>query len=240
MNGVGRVVRFNWPRYAAGLATAALCLTLPVPALALYPIRFGAVVALAWIATSLAATWWVYDHKPLYDWRWLTGLLPGPPAHYAVVSAGLDEISPTLRRRYPTAEAVLLDLYDPRLAREGSIRRARALVASPSGARPARPDALPVPDGALDAVFVVFAAHELRTLDERRSLFSELARTLRPGGSLLLVEHCRDVANVAVYGPGAWHFYPRGQWLRLGRDAGLVPVVGASMTPLVQALAYRR
>jgi SAM-dependent methyltransferase len=240
VNGVGRVVVFNWPRYAAGLATVIVCAALPVPDLLRYPVRFGAGLALVWIATSLIATWWAYDYKPLYDWLWLTRLLPGPPARYAVISAGLDEISPTLGRLYPAAEAVLLDLYDPRLTREGSIRRAHALVPSPAQARPARPDALPAPDGSLDAVFVVFAAHELRARGQRRALFVEIARTLRPGGSLLLVEHCRDAPNVAVYGPGAWHFYRREEWLRLGRHAGLLPAGETTMTPLVRALTYRR
>ena len=238
MSGVGRVVAFNWPRYAAGLATVALGAAVPVPDPLHYPVRGAAVLAGAWLVTSLLATWWAYDHTPLYDWRWVTGLLPGAPARYGVVSTGLDEISPTLRRLYPAAEAVLLDLYDPRLTREGSIRRARALVPPPAEAKPGRPDALPVPDGTLDAVFVVFAAHELRTAGQRRDLFAEIARTLRPGGRLLLVEHCRDAANIIAYGPGAWHFYPRAEWLRVGRDAGLVATGEATMTPLIHALAY--
>jgi SAM-dependent methyltransferase len=240
VNGVGRVVAFNWPRYAAGLVTVAVCAAVPVPDLLRYPVRFGAGLALVWIATSLIATWWAYDYKPLYGWHWLTRLLPGPPARYAVVSTGLDEISPTLKQLYPAAEAVLLDLYDPRLTREGSIRRARAIVPPPARAQPARPDALPVPDGWLDAVFVVFAAHELRTHSQRRALFTEIARTLRPDGSLLLVEHCRDAPNIAAYGPGAWHFYRREEWRRLGREAGLLPAGETTMTPLVRALAYQR
>jgi len=157
-----------------------------------------------------------------------------------VVSTGLDELSLTLRRLFPHASAVLLDLYDPRLTRAGSIRRARALVPPPPEVRPARPDALPVPAATLDVVFVVFAAHELRAADQRRALFAEIARTLRTGGRLLLVEHCRDAANVAAYGPGAWHFYPRREWLRLGRGAGLVPAGEKTMTPLVHALAFQK
>jgi ubiquinone/menaquinone biosynthesis C-methylase UbiE len=89
-------------------------------------------------------------------------------------------------------------------------------------------------------VFVVFAAHELRAAHQRRALFAEIARTLRRGGRLLLIEHCRDPANVAAYGPGAWHFYPRQEWLRLGHGAGLVPAGEMTMTPLVHALAFQR
>jgi SAM-dependent methyltransferase len=240
MSGVGRVVAFNWPYYAAGLATAVAGAILPAPEPVRLVIRCGVALALAWMVTSLVATWWAYDRRPLFGWHWLTGLLPDPLYRYAVVSTGLDEISPALARLYPTAEPVLLDLYDPGLTRTGSIRRARALVPPPPGSRPARPGALPVPAGSLDAVFVAFAAHELRSVDQRDALFAELARILRPGGSLVLVEHCRDLPNIAVYGPGAWHFFPRREWLRLGRSAGLWPAGETTMTPLVHALAYRR
>jgi SAM-dependent methyltransferase len=240
MSGVGRVVAFNWPRYAIGLVVVAVALAVPAPDPLRYPVRFGAWLAAGWIVASLVVTWWVYDRTALYDWAWVTGLLAGPPGHYAVVSAGLDEISPTLRRLFPSSEATLLDLYDPRLTREGSIRRARALVPPPAEARAARPDLLPLPDASIDAVFLVFAAHELRAAGQRQALFAEIARTLRPGGRLLLVEHCRDAANIAAYGPGAWHFYPRTQWLRLARGAGLTPTADQTMTPLVHALAFHR
>jgi SAM-dependent methyltransferase len=240
MKGVGRVVAFNWPRYVIGLAVVLAGFVVPLPAPLSLPMRSAAALVALLIVVSLVATWWVYDRSPLYTWRWLTDLLPADPTRYAVISSGLDEISPTLRKRFPAGQAALLDLYDPRLTREGSIRRARAMVAASAAARPSRPDALPVPTDSLDAVFVVFAAHELRHPAQRLELFTEIARTLRPGGSLLLVEHCRDAANIAAYGPGAWHFYPRREWLRLGREAALTFVDEATTTPLVRALIFRR
>ncbi|GAA5180322.1 hypothetical protein GCM10023322_12360 [Rugosimonospora acidiphila] len=231
---------FNWPGYAAMAAAIVVAAAVPVPVPARYPLRAGAALAGAWIALGLLATWCAYDRTPLYRWRWMTELLPAPPTRYAVVSTGLDEVSATLRELFPAGQPVLLDLYDRRLTAGGSIRRARTLVAPPAGAQPARPDRLPVPDGTFDAVFLVFAAHELREAGQRRALFAEIARILRRGGRLTLVEHCRDAANVIAYGPGAWHFYPRAEWLRLARGAGLTPVTQRTMTPLVHALVYRR
>jgi SAM-dependent methyltransferase len=241
MTGLLHVIRFNWPRYALVLLVVVAAASAPAPVPARYLLRCAAAVAAAWVAVGLLVTWWAYDHSPLYRWRWLLYLLPpAPPARYAVVSTGLDEVSPALQHLFPHARPELLDLYDPRLTREGSVRRARALVPPPPGARPAHPDRLPVPDRALDAVFLVFAAHELRTPGPREALFAEIARTLRPGGRLLLVEHFRDAANIAAYGPGAWHFYPRREWLRLCRGASLTPVREVRMTPFIHALACRR
>ena len=67
---------------------------------------------------------------------------------------------------------------------------------------------LPVASGSQDTVFAVFAAHELRHRAHLKALFDEIARVLRPGGTLVLVEHLRNAAATVVYGPGAWHFRP--------------------------------
>jgi SAM-dependent methyltransferase len=231
--GVGRVVRYNWPRYAAaGLAVGVGGLV--------SPLRPVALLALAWIGAGLLVTWLAYDRTALYRWHWLLPLLDTAPGRYAVVSTGLDEASAALHRLLPGSHATLLDLYDPAVTRTGSLRRARALTTTPAQSQPARYHAFGVPDAQFDAVFLVFAAHELRTTAQRTALHREIARTLRPHGRLILVEHCRDTANLLAYGPGALHFYSRRHWLRLARDAGLTPVGRARMTPLVHALAYRR
>ena len=232
-SGVGRVVRYNWPRYTAA--------TLGIAAGWLVPIlRLPVLLSLVWIGIGLLVTWLAYDRTTLYRWQWLLPLLGTAPRRYAVVSTGLDEASAALHRLLPGSDATLLDLYDPAVTRTGSIRRARALSTPPPQTRPARYDAFGVPDAQFDAVFLVFAAHELRTGAQRTALHREIARTLGPDGRLILVEHWRNPANLLAYGPGALHFYSRRHWLRLARGAGLTPVGQARMTPLVHALAYQR
>ncbi|MET7421989.1 methyltransferase domain-containing protein [Dactylosporangium sp. NPDC005555] len=228
-----RMVRYNWPKYLVTAVALVVVAALP------WPWRLLAVPGAAGVAVSLAATWWAYDRSRLYDWRWALDLLP-PPRRYAVVSTGLDEISGTLRRLLPAAEATLLDCYDPRVMTEGSVRRARKLTPPPRGSVPAEPGRLPAATGGQDAVFLAFAAHELRVPAQRRALFAEVARVLRPGGHLVLVEHCRDPVTVAAYGPGAWHFYPRREWLRQAGAARLTLAAETTMTPLIRALVFRR
>ncbi|MFE0457885.1 class I SAM-dependent methyltransferase [Kitasatospora sp. NPDC058965] len=241
-SGVREVLRYNWPRYAAGCLTAAggwaLAPRLPGPAARL--VRTGSLLATAWLASSTLATWRVYDRSDLQSYGWLGELLPAGPGDHLVVSAGLDETSRPVAAHHPGAPQRIVDLYDPALTTEGSIRRARRRVPPAPGTVPGRPDRLPVPDGALDTVLAVFAAHELRDRADRLALFTECARALRPGGTLLLVEHLRDAANIAVYGPGAWHFLPRAEWLRLAAAADLTVVTERRLAGLVTAFALRK
>ncbi|MEU8585760.1 methyltransferase domain-containing protein [Streptomyces sp. NPDC048664] len=241
-SGVRDVIAYNWPLYATGLAacagSAALHGRLPGP---LRPLaRAGTLAATGLLASTTLATWLVYDRSGLYDFDWLDELLPAPPAAHLVVGTGLDETSGPLAARWPASRQTTVDLYDPAVMTEGSVRRARRRVPPPAHALPGEPHALPVPDASTDAVFLVFSAHELRHAAERQRLFAECARTLRPGGRLVLVEHLRDAANTAVFGPGAWHFYPRSTWLDLAAGAGLTPSAERRVARLVTAFAFRR
>ncbi|MFE2721601.1 class I SAM-dependent methyltransferase [Kitasatospora sp. NPDC059327] len=241
-SGVREVIGFNWPLYAAGALAAgggwALARRLPPPAARL--VRAGAVTAGWLLAAGTAATWCVYDRSELHGYAWLDDLLPDGPGRHLVVSAGLDEASRPVAARHPDAPQRTADLYDPALMTEGSIRRARRRVPPEPGGLPARPGALPAATTSLDSVLAVFSAHELRRAADRAALFAEAARVLRPDGTFVVVEHLRDAANLAVYGPGAWHFLPRAAWLGHAAAAGLRPVAERRIAGLVTAFAFRR
>ncbi|MGW4809371.1 class I SAM-dependent methyltransferase [Kitasatospora sp. NPDC004272] len=200
--------------------------------------RAGAAAAAVLLASSTAATWWVYDRSELRTFDWLAELLPGGPGEHLVLSSGLDEASRPVAARWPQHPQSVVDLYDPALMTEGSIRRARHHVPPVPHTRPGRHDRLPAATGSADTVLAVFAAHELRRADDRQQLFAECARVLRPGGRLVLVEHLRDAANTAVYGPGAQHFFPRRAWLRAAAGADLCLVAQRRIGGLVTAFAF--
>lgn len=236
------MVGYNWPLYAGGLSAVAggLALAPRLPRVPAALARTGALAAAALLAGSTAACWWVYARSELYSLDWLTGPLPDGPGDHLVISAGLDETSHPLALRYPRTDQTVVDLYDPALTTEGSIRRARRRVPPRPGTLPGRPSRLPLATGSQDTVFAVFAAHELRLAPDREALFTEITRTLRPGGTLILVEHLRDRANTAAFGPGAWHFMPRREWLRLADGAGLRSVTETRIANLVTACAFSR
>jgi hypothetical protein len=81
---------------------------------------------------------------------------------------------------------------NPEEMTEPSIARARQLHPSAQPAAIAKLNALPLPDGARDTLFLLFAAHEIRQPARRAQFFVEAARVLAGSVQLLLVEHLRD------------------------------------------------
>lgn len=238
--GVRKIVRFN-RRFYVG-AAASLAAVLPAASRAPAPWRIlllsAALPAAFWLVASLAVSWYVYDRSPLYRLDWLDRCLPAAPRAWVNIHAGLDETSRLLAERFPESLGRVLDIFDPSEMTEPSITAARRSAAA-SGL-PSSWRALPLERGSCDAVFLMFAAHELRRHGARVQLFGEVRRALRTGGEAILVEHLRDWRNFAAFGPGFLHFFSRREWLEAAAEAGLEARTQFAVTPFVQVFALRR
>jgi hypothetical protein len=191
----------------------------------------GVAMAVFWMAASLAVSHYVYDRSPLYTFEWLA-----PPTSAAIVHAGLDQCSEPLRKRFPQASFRVFDIFDQREMTEPSIARARAITPGP-GSESASWRSLPAASGEFDAVYVIFAAHELRRRGARIALFRELARVT---GRLVLMEHLRDLPNFLAFGPGFLHFMPRSEWLLAANAAGFRRESEFAITPFVRVFTFRK
>jgi SAM-dependent methyltransferase len=241
--GVLQIVRYNWPRYMAG-SSAAL-----VPGAWLWCSRndgwlrfalwLAVLLAAWWCLASLVASFWIYDQSKLYRWTWIPSVLPAKPGHWLNLHAGLDESSAALRELFPDSTGRTCDFYDAAEMSEFSIRRAREERHAAADER-VRYRRLPFSDETFDAVFLFFAAHELRSASGREAFFRELHRVLARSGNLLLVEHARDLANFVAFGPGCLHFMAAGEWRRLARIAGLQVSQERRMSPFVRTILFRR
>jgi SAM-dependent methyltransferase len=237
-----RIAGYSWPLYAAaavGVAVGVTLACLPDLPPAVRWIGGAAAAVAAWYAVaSFLAFHAMFDRSGLLDGRWLADELPQPPARWVQINVGLEETTLPLSAVFPAAEGKMLDLYNPAVMTEPAVTRAR-LEKAGDGAIAIRPDALPVADGWADAVVVTLAAHEIRDPDKRRRFFGELRRVAAPDGRVVVIEHLRDLPAALAFGPGIFHFYPRTEWLRLGRDAGLALDHERRITPFVRVFVYR-
>ena len=120
---------------------------------------------------------------------------------------------------------------------EPAVTRARQLK-SDIGAIAMQPGSLPVETGWAELIVVTLAAHEVRDGAKREQFFRDLRRVVSPQGQVVVVEHLRDVIAALAFGPGIFHFYPRGEWLRLGKLVGLQVKRELPITPFIQVFAY--
>ncbi len=226
-----KVIRFNWPKYlgALAMATAALAAhAAGVPGWIRYPLWAMCLPGGVWTLTSLAATWWVYDHRKVYE-RVTAGL---PDAgDWAAVHAGFDDSVSALHASIGRPPATVAQIA---ISPGASLRRARKLSQRPTAG------GFPLAASSLDSIFVTFAAHEVRDTAGQRALFTALQHALRPGGRLIVTEHSRDVANFAVYGPGVLHFQPLATWYTRAAEAGLTQTNQMSITPFVRRVVFQR
>ena len=242
-HGLLQILRYNQPMFAktgaAALAAILALVLLPMPRLVAVVATAGIAAALLWSVSSLLVSHWIYDRSPLSEWDWLADHFPTPPRRWTSVHAGLDETFGALPRIFPAAGGTVLDVYDPAEMTEPSIARARRLSLDRT-AKAADFRTLPLPDASQDAVFLIFAVHELRRPESRLRFFQEIARALAPGGRAVLVEHLRDGRNFLAFGPGFLHFLPRREWLRLAEAAGLAVREDFRVTPFVAVLVLEK
>ncbi len=217
--GVLQILSYNRAFYGvtvlALISVAAVSSRLPFPLQKLAQI--GSLVALLWLLVSLVVSHYIYDRSGLYRLEWLHL----QPAHCLNIHAGLDETTGLLRTRFPSSTLQVFDIFDPNEMTEPSIAQARKVSSPNTQAEHASWKHLPAASKSADAIFLVFAAHELRRPESRAAFFREVARVLQPEGRLIVVEHLRDTPNFLAYGPGFLHFHSRRAWLATFSAANL-------------------
>ncbi len=232
--GVGNIIRFNWPFYAiawvAVCILAALAFYLEVPVNAITAVILVIVVALTTI--SLVVSWYVYDLSGFYSLEWLDDIAPRKIVN---INAGFDETSELLSARFPNATLTVYDFYDPTLHTEPSIQRARKAYGQFPGTKHIATDNVAIERGSADTILLIMAAHEIRNNKERGKFLAELARVLEMDGRIVVVEHLRDAANMVAYNIGALHFHSLRTWEHTFEQARLSVERRVRINPFVTA-----
>jgi len=240
--GVIQILQFNWRSYVATAAAVGVALlALPfLPSPGRIVLLLGIAPALFWMTSSLLVSHYVYDRSPLSDLSWVCSVLPRTPQRWINIHCGLDETSATLAAIFPNAASQVVDIFDPLVMTETSIRAARRVTHQTIPSTLMRYDSITFPGESFDAAFSIFAAHELRRHHQRVTLFREIMRTLTSDGDFILMEHSWDWPNFLAFGPGFLHFFSQRAWRKAASDAGLTVRTELSMTPFVHAYIMRR
>lgn len=235
LEGVWNIIRFNWHFYVlSSVFFIGLIVFRNLSA-----DRFQAFFDILLIITtlpvvvSLLVSMYVYDLSGLYDLTWLNGLQLDKSSCMLNINAGFDEMSHALQNKFRNSSLTVFDFYDPSKHTEISILRARKAYPPYPGTINVNTTQLPLPDACMDAVFTLFAAHEIRNEKERIVFFSELNRILKPDGCLVVTEHSRDFPNFLAYTIGFFHFHTKSSWKRVFKEAGLGIDRTISNTPFV-------
>ena len=237
LEGVGNIVRFNWPYYFA--AAVSVILLVLVAVFSDRALRYGAVAAVcltfAATAASLLVSWYVYDHSGFYSFAWLGDPRRDIRQNILNINAGFDETTSILKELFPNAKITACDFYEGERHTAASIRRARTRYPPAPGVKKISSDTMPFNDASIDRIFAIMAVHEIRDPRERVSFFIEAKRCLAPDGQIVMVEHVRNGPNFLAYNIGAFHFHSRRAWQAAINGAGLEVDRETKLTPFLTA-----
>jgi len=211
--GVGNIVRFNWPFYVvAGILLIGLMLLQQMlPEMLQILVWAGIGFALVTIIISLLVSYYVYDFSDLYQLSWLKN---ATKENVLNISAGFDETSELIKLKFPKINLTICDFYDPEKHTEASIKRARKIYPPPANTISVTTHKLPFKDHQFDQTLAILSAHEIREELERILFFRELQRVTKPAGHLYVLEHLRDPYNFIAYTIGFLHFHSKKTWIR--------------------------
>ena len=233
--GITNIVRFNWHFYL--LAAVAVLLVLIFHHSLNDPYRFYTnILCILIIGTtliSLLVSFFVYDLSGLYTFNWLDKIKMNLTGKIININAGFDETSVLLHSKYPGSELQVFDFYDSEKHTEVSIKRARNAYPPYKNTKLISTSLLPLQDSSADNIFVILAAHEIRSDEERVEFFKEIHRVVKHPGKVIVTEHLRDFSNFLAYNIGFFHFLSKSSWLRTFKNANLRISEQVKITPFI-------
>lgn len=234
--GVLNILSFNRHFYVIGLgilAVLGIChIVFEWPA-----IVFG-IIGIAFLYGLLMPLFisaWVYDFSGYYKFHWLKDLISEKDSIQQVVNinAGFDETSFMLKQLFPGSALQVFDFYNPRQHTEPAIVRARKVSLVYPNTRQIATGSIPLPDATVDIVFLLSAAHEIRSHEEKVLFLKECYRICKPDGQVIMVEHLRDFPNFLAFSVGFTHFFSRAAWKNAFKRAGFTSFQETKFTPFM-------
>jgi SAM-dependent methyltransferase len=185
---------------------------------------------------------YVYDFSGYYNFQWLESLPFQKPAPKEIVNinAGFDETSFILKSRFPEADLRVFDFYNAKRHTEPAIKRARKVSLTYPDTQNIASDKIPLKENTVDLVFLLSAAHEIRSHSEKIIFLKECFRICKPGGKVIMVEHLKDFPNFIAFTVGFTHFFSRSTWKKAFQSAGFSNCDETKFTPFMSIFKCTR
>ena len=234
--GVLNILSFNRHFYILGLGVLAVLFAsrwiIEWP-----DILFGAAILafLYGLIMPLLVSAYVYDFSGYYDLHWMNDISGDDEsvAQIVNINAGFDETSFLIKRKFPNADLRVFDFYNARQHTEPAIKRARKVSLVYPNTQTIPSNSIPLKDKTADIVFLLSAAHEIRSHEEKVQFLKECYRVCKQGGKVVMVEHLRDFPNFLAFSVGFTHFFSRSTWKNAFKRAGFTRFQETKFTPFM-------
>lgn len=234
--GVLNILSFNRHFYMYGLAALLLLF-----ASRLYVqwlgIIFGLVIGafLYGLLMPLVVSAYVYDLSGFYKFDWLKSQIRDDAGVNLIVNinAGFDETSFIIKNKFPDSDLKVFDFYNAAQHTEPAIIKARKVSLVYPDTKPIATNAIPLKDNTADIIFLLSAAHEIRSYDEKIVFLKECYRICKPHGKVIMVEHLCDFPNFLAFSIGFTHFFSRSTWKNAFKSAGFLSFQETKFTPFM-------
>ncbi|XMO85172.1 methyltransferase domain-containing protein [Algibacter sp. AS12] len=239
--GVLNILSFNRHFYVIGLIVM-LLLFLSKILIEWNDILFwGVIIAFVYgLITPLLISAYVYDFSRYYSFEWLKKLDIATETNQKIVNinAGFDETSFIIKNKIPNSNLSVFDFYNPDKHTEAAIVRARKVSLIYPDTKQIKSSDIPLEDNTVDIVFLLSAAHEIRSNKEKVVFLKECKRIVKNNGQVILVEHLRDLPNFLAFSVGFTHFFSKRTWIKAFKDADFKNFTEHKFTPFMSVLKF--
>jgi ubiquinone/menaquinone biosynthesis C-methylase UbiE len=207
-------IMFSWPSYLFWIVVAAFLYGLLMP---------------------LLVSAYVYDFSGYYNFDWLKkfNFIDTKDTQILNINAGFDETSFIIKNKFPLAHLKVFDFYNAAQHTEPAIVRARKVSLVYPNTQQIITNHIPLPDNSVDLIFLLSAAHEIRTQAEKIVFLKECHRVCKSDSNVIMIEHLRDFPNFVAFTIGFTHFFSNNVWKKAFNAAGFSNFAEEKFTPFM-------
>lgn len=241
--GVLNILSFNRHFYSIGLILLALLVGLQYYFSWSESVKWIVLVGFLYgLIAPLLVSAYVYDLSKYYDFGWLKPLklTDSESTQILNINAGFDETSFILKEKFPNSSLKVFDFYNELKHTERAIKRARKVSQNYPNTKVISTNKIPIEDNSIDVVFLLSAAHEIRSNNEKVTFLKECNRILKRNGSIVLVEHLRDMPNFLAFSIGFTHFFSKRIWNQVFKEAQFSFVYERKFTPFMSVFKFSK